>query len=284
MLDLSVIILAKNEELHIRRCLENILPVAAEVFVIDCFSTDSTVSICREYPRVQVIQHEWPGLYAPQFNWALDNCPIRTAWVLRLDADEWFMPEALEELKEKLPALPEDVTGIIHKRRHIFLGRWMKHGVYPVKLLRLFRHGAARCEQRYMDEHIRLSRGHAVEFEHDFVDENLNDLGWWAHKHVDYASRELADLEDILSSSAADSGSGISGQAGKKRGMKERYARQPLFWRSFAYFCYRYFFKLGFLDGREGFLWHFMQGWWYRTLVDARQFEKQKNGSGKTPR
>ena len=65
---------------------------------------------------------------------------------------------------------------------------------------------------------------------------------------------------------------------------RERYARQPLFWRSFAYFCYRYFLKLGFLDGREGFLWHFMQGWWYRTLVDARQFEKQKKGSGKTAR
>ena len=140
MLDLSVIILARNEELHIRRCLENILPVAKEVFVIDCFSTDNTTAICREYPRVKVIQHEWPGLYALQFNWALDNWPITAEWVLRLDADEWFMPEALEELKEKLPALSPDVTGIIHKRRHIFLGRWMKHGVYPVKLLRLFRY------------------------------------------------------------------------------------------------------------------------------------------------
>ena len=84
------------------------------------------------------------------------------------------------------------------------------------------------------------------------------------------------------SSSAA--ASGIDGQAGRKRAMKERYARQPLFWRSFAYFCYRYFLKLGFLDGREGFLWHFMQGWWYRTLVDARQFEKQKQGSANTER
>ena len=243
MLDLSVIILARNEELHIRRCLENILPVAKEVFVIDCFSTDNTTAICREYPRVKVIQHEWPGLYALQFNWALDNCPITAEWVLRLDADEWFMPEALEEL---------------------------------------FRYGAARCEQRHMDEHMELSRGRSVEFEYDFVDENLNDLGWWAHKHVDYSAREAADIEDILSSSAA--ASGIDGQAGRKRAMKERYARQPLFWRSFAYFCYRYFLKLGFLDGREGFLWHFMQGWWYRTLVDARQFEKQKQGSANTER
>ena len=129
---------------------------------------------------------------------------------------------------------------------------------------------------------MELSRGRSVEFEYDFVDENLNDLGWWAHKHVDYSAREAADIEDILSSSAA--ASGIDGQAGRKRAMKERYARQPLFWRSFAYFCYRYFLKLGFLDGREGFLWHFMQGWWYRTLVDARQFEKQKQGSANTER
>ena len=61
MLDLSVIILARNEELHIRRCLENILPVAKEVFVIDCFSTDNTTAICREYPRVKVISMNGPA-------------------------------------------------------------------------------------------------------------------------------------------------------------------------------------------------------------------------------
>lgn len=276
-MNISAIVLTYNEEIHIRRCIENLLAIAEEIFVIDCFSTDNTVAICREYPRVQVIQHEWPGTQAEQFNWALNNCPLTTEWVLRLDADEWFMPEALEELKVKLPNLSPDVTGIIHKRRHIFLGRWMKHGVYPIKLLRLFRYGAGKCEQRHMDEHIVLNRGQAVEFEHDFVDENLNNLRWWAHKHVDYSSREAADIEDILSSSAATSG--LGGQASKKRAMKERYVRLPLFWRSFAYFCYRYFLRLGFLDGREGFLWHFMQGWWYRTLVDAQQFEKQKKDS-----
>ncbi|QWO85735.1 hypothetical protein J5W67_11385 [Candidatus Akkermansia timonensis] len=58
--------------------------------------------------------------------------------------------------------------------------------------------------------------------------------------------------------------------------MKRTYARLPLFWRGFAYFCYRYILRFGFLDGKEGFLWHFLQCWWYRTLVDAKVMEIKK--------
>lgn len=275
MLDLTVIILAKDEELHMRRCLENVLLIAKEIFVIDCFSKDATVDICHEYSKVHVIQREWPGLYAQQFNWALEHCPIKTRWIMRLDADEWFVPDALEELQERLPSITSEITGIIHKRRHIFLGKWMKHGIYPIKLLRIFQYGAGKCEQRHMDEHIELNCGSAVEFEYDFVDENLHDLSWWTHKHVDYALREVKDIEDCLNS--VSSQKKLSGQAKEKRKLKERYALQPLFWRSFAYFCYRYFYKLGFLDGKEGFLWHFLQAWWYRTLVDANIYEKNKS-------
>lgn len=111
----------------------------------------------------------------------------------------------------------------------------MKHGVYPVKLLRLFRYGAARCEQRHMDEHMELSRAAPLNLNTFSWDENPNDLGWWAHKHVDYSAREAADIEDG-SSPLHVRASGIDGQAGRKRAMKERYARQPL-WRSFAYFA-----------------------------------------------
>ena len=80
----------------------------------------------------------------------------------------------------------------------------------------------------------------------------------------------------ILNWAETDEKKQISGQAKAKRMMKHRYAKQPLFWRAFAYFCYRYFFKLGFTEGKEGFLWHFLQGWWYRTLVDAKVFEIKK--------
>ena len=87
MLDLSVIILTYNEELHIARCLENVSPIAKEIFIIDCYSTDNTLEIAAKYPNVTILQNKWVN-YATQFNWALENAPVKTDWVLRLDADE----------------------------------------------------------------------------------------------------------------------------------------------------------------------------------------------------
>lgn len=280
MLDLSVIILTYNEEIHIRRCLENICPIAKKVIVVDSPSTDSTVAICHEFDNVEVVVHKYPGNQAEQFNWAIDNLAIETEWVLRLDADEYLMPELIDELKEKLPSLPEDVNGVIFNRRHIFMGKWMKRGIYPVKLLRVFRYGKGMCEQRLMDEHIQLTDGCSVEFENDFCDHNLNDLTWFCHKHVNYATREAVDLLDIeldlTGAASTDGNKKISRQAQAKRMKKHKYAKQPLFWRSFAYFCYRYFLKGACLDGKAGFIWTFLQGWWYRTLVDAKIFEVKK--------
>lgn len=286
MLDLSVIILTYNEEIHIRRCLENVKPIAKDIYIIDSFSTDKTLTIAKEYANVHILQNKWENNYAQQFNWGLEHSNISTRWVLRLDADEYLLPELVEELREKLPTLPEDVTGIIFNRRHIFMGKWMRRGIYPVKLLRVFRHGKGMCEQRLMDEHIQLTEGRAVEFAHDFCDHNLNNLSWFCHKHVNYAIREAVDLLDIeldlTGAAESDNGKEISPQALAKRMKKHQYAKQPLFWRSFAYFCYRYFLKGACLDGKVGFIWTFLQGWWYRTLVDAKVFEiKRQCGNDK---
>ena len=279
MLDISAIILTFNEEMHIKRCLDNISSIVKEVFIIDSYSTDRTLEIVKEYDNVTVLQNKWVN-YATQFNWGLKTAPIKTNWVLRLDADELLLPELIEELEQKIPILEEDVTGITLKRRHIFLGKWMKRGTYPVKLLRIFKKDKAICEERFMDEHIQLIEGKGVEMEHDFVDHNLNNISWWANKHVGYSIREAVDLLDIefnlTGSAVTDEGKNINEQAQSKRMKKHKYAKQPLFWRSFAYFCYRYFFKMAFLEGKEGFLWTFMQGWWYRTLVDAKIFEIKK--------
>lgn len=285
MLDISVIILTYNEEIHIRRCLENVKKFAKEVFIIDSYSTDKTLGIAKEYGAV-VLQNKWENNYAKQLNWGLQHAHITTKWILRLDADEYLMPELIEELNLKLPALADDVTGVIFNRRHIFMGKWMKRGIYPVKLLRLFQTGKGVCEQRLMDEHIQLLEGRAVEFEHDFCDHNLNDLSWFCHKHVNYAIREAVDLLDIeldlTGAAETDENKQISAQALSKRMKKHKYAKQPLFWRSFAYFCYRYFLKGACLDGKIGFIWTFLQGWWYRTLVDAKVFEiKQTCGTDK---
>jgi glycosyltransferase involved in cell wall biosynthesis len=276
MLDLSVVILTFNEEIHIRRCIENIKPIAKEIFIVDSFSTDKTVEIAQSL-GANVYQNKWLGNQAIQFNWALSNLPIQTKWVLRLDADEYLTPKLIDELKIKLDTLPENITGIIFKRRHIFLGKWIKRGTYPIKLLRLFQNKKAVCEQRWMDEHIQLTKGVATEFECDFVDHNLNNLFWWTSKHNGYAIREAIDLLDIeLNLLDKTHENELTGQAAAKRNKKLSYAKKPLFFRSFAYFIYRYIFRLGFTEGKEGFLWHFLQGWWYRTLVDAKIFEIKK--------
>ena len=276
-MDITAIILTYNEELHLRRCLENVNQFAKKVYVIDSFSTDNTLAIAKSMGAT-VVQHKWPGNQAEQFNWALENIEIDTEWIFRLDADEYLLPELVEELQTKVPTLDENITGITFKRRHIFLGRWIKRGTYPVMILRMFRTGKAVCEQRLMDEHIELLEGENITFEHDFVDENLNNLSWWAQKHVGYAVREAAELLDIeYNITGNDSGERhLSKKTLQKRKLKLKYAKKPLYWRSFAYFCYRFFFKLGFLEGKEGFLWHFLQGWWYRTLVDAKVFEIKK--------
>jgi glycosyltransferase involved in cell wall biosynthesis len=286
-LDISVVILTYNEEIHIQRCLANVVPWAREVFVVDSFSTDRTIEIAKQHGAL-VYQNKWEGLYARQFNWALDNLPINTEWVLRLDADEYLYPELIKEITKKLQNVADDITGVVFKRRHIFLDKWVRRGTYPVKLLRLFRTNKARCEQRLMDEHIELFKGRSIEFDGDFADHNLNDIGWWTSKHNGYALREAVDLLDLeyrllerrLELGDKRSEGNLSKQAVAKRLKKLRYAKSPLFFRAFAYFVMRYFLMGGFLEGKEGFLWHFLQGWWYRTLVDAKVSEIKRESGG----
>lgn len=287
MLDISVIILTYNEEVHIRRCLDNVSAFAEKIYIVDSFSTDKTIDIAHEYANVVVLQHEWENNHAKQFNWALENIQITSQWIMRLDADEYLLPELVTELFNKLDKFSDDITGVILKRRHYFMDKWMKRGIYPVKLLRIFKNRKGICEQRLMDEHIELLEGNAIELENDFVDNNLNDLSWFCNKHINYAIREAAELLDIEydltgRNEKMKTLNLSSIQALHKRRIKYKYAKQPLFLRAFLYFCYRYFIRAAFLDGKIGFLWTFFQGWWYRTLVDAKIFEiKKKCGNDK---
>ena len=296
MLDITTIILTYNEEIHIRRCLENVCPVVKQVCIIDCFSTDKTLEIVHEMQKtysdckITILQNPWVN-YATQFNWALENAPIQTKWVLRLDADEYLSQELIEELKTRLPNLDERYTGIVVPLQRVFLGRNINHGIARgIKMLRFFQYGKARSEVRMMDEHIELLQGEAIEFRHSFSDDNLNDLSWWTQKHIGYAVREAVDLldieYDITGSAAHTSDSQIDAQALAKRKKKQMYARKPLFVRALAYFIYRYIIKLGFLDGKEGFCWDFFQGLWYRMLVDAKILEARRGvfGSSHIPK
>lgn len=283
MTDISVIILTFNEEIHIGRCIESVKNISENIFVVDCYSTDRTAEIAENL-GAKVFQHKWEKSYSKQFNWALENLPIDTEWILRLDADEYLSPQLNQEIKNKLPNLSKSINGVIFPLRRIFLNRTIKRGTGKIKLLRLFRYKKAICEQRWMDEHIVLLEGEATEFENDFVDHNLNNLSWWINKHNGYAIREAIDLLDIeLGLIEKKIGNAkLNPQAEDKRKKKIKYAKQPLFLRAFLYFIYRYILKLGFLDGKEGFLWHFLQSWWYRTLVDALIFEiRMKCGNDK---
>lgn len=272
--DLTVIILTYNEEKHIERCIKSVKSVAKNIFVVDSHSEDRTAVLAKEM-GASVVQHTWPGNQAEQFNWALENLQIGTEWVLRLDADEYITNELEQEIELKLPQLSDSVSGVVLPLRRVFLGRTINRGTGDIKMVRLFRFAKARYEKRWMDEHLHILEGKTIEFKHEFADHNLNDLSWWTEKHVGYAIREavqLLDLEFNIIDKDNDF-SNISKQASQKRDLKLKYARQPLFLRAFVYFLYRYIFKLGFLEGKEGFLWHFLQGWWYRTLVDAKIFE-----------
>lgn len=276
----AVVILTHNEERHIGRALESVSSFASEVFIIDSFSTDRTAEQA-EALGAKVLRNSWTN-YAQQFQWGIDNAPITAEWILRLDADEIIEPDLAERIRTEIPRLPIDVTGINIDRKHIFMGRWIKHGGrYPLTLLRIFRKGCGRIEQRWMDEHVIVESGRTIHLEGGFSDHNLNDLTFFTDKHNKYATREAVDVlnqryalferdVDVTSATA-------SRQAAMKRFMKERlYNRIPFPLATLGYFLYRYILQLGFLDGREGLIYHFLQAYWYRFLVGSKILELER--------
>ncbi len=280
MTDVSVIILTHNEEKHIARCLQSLHPFTDKIFIVDSFSDDRTVEIARSLGAV-VVQNPWVN-YAHQFNFGIAHTPFRTTWLMRMDADEYVLPELADEINRNVPALPTNVSGVYVKRRVLFFGQWIRHGAfYPMWLLRLWRREQGICEETWMDEHIKLTpanggQAQTIQFRHDLVDHNLNNLTWWTQKHNNYAIREVIDLLNIrynFDETQRVEPRLFGSPDQRTRYFKVQYASLPLFTRPFLYFLYRYVIRLGFLDGRRGLIWHFLQGLWYRFLVDAKLFE-----------
>lgn len=271
-MNLTVIILTFNEQRHIVRAINSVRNLAHRILVVDSGSTDDTVRLAQEL-GAEVLYNPWKN-YANQFNWALEALPPDTQWILRLDADEIVSDELSQELRASLSSLNDDIDGAYVSRRMTFMGRTIRWGgVFPVRVLRLFRYGRGRCEVRWMDEHI-LLQGECADFSGEILDDNRNSLSWWTDKHNAYSSREVVDLLNLEHGfmpheTVANLRNGR--QAGVKRWLKEKvYARLPDGLRAFAYFLYRFVLRLGFLDGREGAKFHVLQGFWYRYLVDAK--------------
>lgn len=270
---LTAIILTYNEALHIERCVIEAQRHASQVIVVDSFSNDDTVQIA-EALGAEVYQNAWVN-HAVQFNWALDHAVIRNEWVIRIDADEYLECEI--DLPACLSRLPESISGINIRRKYLFLGQWMRHGgMYPIETLRIFRTGHARVENRWMDEHIVLQRGNSRPLNIDIVDDNLNTVAWWIDKHNAYATKEMLEAlnqEYGFLDGRSEQAPSSKGARIKRWVKKNGYNRLPIFLRPLLYFLYRYFLRLGFLDGRKGVAFHFMQGCWYRCLVDVKLLE-----------
>lgn len=269
MTDIAVIILTKDEKLHIGRCLERLRDLnPQQIFVVDCFSTDETKSIVESFtpplthsstPTLHFVQHEWPGLQSVQFNWALDNLKIESKWILRLDADEYLTDESIEWLRANLDGINEKVSALEFTLERKFMGGEIRHGTNGIQMVRMFRRGRGRYAETLMDERIWFE-GEKLSIPVIFYDDNLNTLEWWKEKHRGYAKREA---QQALAGTFQDP-------------RKAKYYKLPRYFRAAVYFCIRYFLKLGFLDGLPGFRWHFWQGLWYRWLVD-REIGKMKS-------
>lgn len=281
MADLTIIILTKNEEQNLKKCIDSFRGIAKRVVIVDSYSSDGTVALAK-FLGTEIHEHKFEN-HAVQFNWALDNINLQTEWVMKVDADEEFTPELADEIANKLDNLPTNINGVILRRRVYFMGKWLKHGgKYPELLLRIFRVGHGRSEMKQMDEHLIIIDGETVTFRNDFIDNNNKSLEWWINKHNWYSNKEVLDQQmksdaTNIEESVEDTSSSM--QAKVKRFVKKHgYYSLPKFFRAHLYFIYRYYFRLGFLDGTEGRIYTFLQAYWYRYLVDAKIYECEKLG------
>jgi glycosyltransferase involved in cell wall biosynthesis len=239
---------------------------------VDSFSTDDTVALSQQH-GAQVVQHGFES-YGAQRNWAIDHLPLRYPWQLHLDADERLTPELIASLQ----ALPEnpDHSGFLIARLVQFLGRQLRHGgMSPTWHLRLFRNGAGRCEERQYDQHFYLTQGSAGRLQGYMIDEIRMSLSEWTARHNRWSDAEVMEQTQAIDAVRIQPrfwGNPLE----RKRFLRGFYNGAPLFVRPYALFFYRYFLRLGFLDGREGFIFWTLQTFWFRFLIDAKLFEQRK--------
>lgn len=274
-MNISVTILTYNEETNLPACLESLKGLDCEVFVVDSGSTDRTVEIAKAVGAT-VVEHPFDN-YGVQRNWAQRNLPIHTEWVLHLDADERLTPELVKEITQVLENPPPEVNGFLLRRRTVFMGRWIKHGGhYPSYHLRLFRKGEGSCETRLYHQHF-LVDGRVGQLRHDFIDVVMSDISLWSLRHIRWAELEAREImthqRGELRVRSSFSGNPIQRRRWLREGL---YHSFPLFVRAFLYWVYRYFLRFGFLDGKEGLIFHFLQGCWAQFLIDVKLYEARK--------
>lgn len=260
---LTIIILVYNEEKNIEKCLKSIREWAQDIFIVDSFSTDNTLSIAGKYTD-KIYQHKFES-FAKKFNWALENLPITTEFVMRLDADEVVVdPEGFFYKLKKWMGEKHNVVGLYINRRYFFLNHWIRYGgMYPRKVLRVWRTGSAFFEDRLIDEKM-IINGSWDSLNIDIADTCQKGFAHWMTKHLQYAKREA--IESRMMCEHKSSYEYEFDNITYKN--KQRYYRLPIFVRPFAYFIYRLILQKGFKDGFIGIAYHFMHAFVYRELVD----------------
>ena len=278
---LAVIVLTLDEERNLPACLQSLEGLDAEIFIVDSGSADDTVRIAKEAGG-HVCHHEFEN-YAAQRNWAFENLPIKTPWTLCLDADERLTPQLRQEIMECIGIPAGAVDGYMMKRRTYFLGKWIRFGgQYPAYHLRLFKTGKGRCEDRLYDQHF-LVEGQVASLKNDYIDVITADLNSWIDRHNRWATLEASEIvaQKARHKSAQEKvvvpdlfGTPIQ----RKRFLRSMvYQNFPLFFRPFLFWIYGYVLRLGFLDGVPGLIFHTLQRFWFRFLIDAKIYEQRSS-------
>lgn len=271
-MNLSVVILTYNSSATIRATIESARRVSDDVYVLDSFSSDDTCSIIEE-SGVRLVQHPFVN-YAAQRNWAIENLPLHHQWELHLDADERLSDELIAELEQLASWQKGGIVGYHVRRLVHFLGRPILHGgMFPIWHLRLFRRRLGRCEAREYDQHF-VVNGPTGKLRGWLLDDNRSPLTEWVRRHNKWSDAEVRELTSDRNGRLQIEPNLFGSPIERKRYLRQAYQRLPLFARAFLLFGYRYFFRLGFLDGREGLIFFVLQTFWFRFLVDAKLFER----------
>lgn len=264
VLPLSVIIPVRNEAHNLARCLGSLRGVG-EVYVIDSQSTDATVAVAESFDA-KVVQFRYAGGWPKKRQWAMDTLPLAFDWVLLLDADEALTPELAGEIRQAMedPAL----HGCYLALEMHFLGRRLRHSGASFWKLSLFRKGSGRYECRLQDqdpsmadmevhEHV-VVNGTTRKLKHALVHYNVESLARYIQKHNEYSNWEARVWLDGQESDGGIKPSPTGTQAERRRWLRRMFFEVP--GSPLAFFLYKYFLRLGFLDGVPGLIYCVLQG------------------------
>jgi glycosyltransferase involved in cell wall biosynthesis len=278
MADFTFLILTFNEEQHLPRLLQSIEELGADIFVLDSGSTDQTENICREH-KITFKYHPFDN-HPKQWDRALRMFQIHTPWLIGLDADQVVTPELFQQLKSFKDQDYQGIDGIYFNRKNYFKGKWIRYGgYYPLYLLKMFRHAVGYSDLNENMDHKFIVPGKTIIWKHGhLVEENLkeNNISFWIMKHNTYSDLLGKEAKDRIEHKRIQvTKAKFWGSPNEKNAwLKELWARLPRYLRPFLYFTYRMIFRLGFLDGKTGILFHFLQGFWFRLIVDIKIEER----------